>query len=102
MGAAQEIIKRHVGNPEGLLGVLDNLVYYRAANQLGYKMLNAYRAEIIAANTIEDPKTKLFAIAEAERLKALADELLTVGPSFDSELAEIIAARYMVNPNRSK
>lgn len=98
MGKAEEIIRRHVGNPAGLLGLLDDLVYAEAINWLADKLLEVYEEEAAACRTLNEGKTKQFALREVERLKALAIELHESASPHDGKAKAIIAGRYMINP----
>lgn len=95
MGQAQEIIKKHVGNPAGLLGLLDDMVYVEAAHRLGRWLIEVARMEQFHGESIADDKARKFALVEVERLRALADELMAVTQPAGDEFEKIIAERYM-------
>lgn len=98
MGKAQEIIKKHVGNPAGLLGLLDDMVYVEATHQLGGLLFEAARKEQFYSGSIVDDKARKFALMEVERLRALADELMTVAHPTGAEMEKVINERYMIGP----
>lgn len=101
MGKAQDIIRKHVGNPEGLLGLLDDIVYTNAIRWLVCQLDRAIAGEQQAVEGYrqsgDHQETVNYLQSEIKKLKALRDELNELAHEPDEvEAMKVIDNRYMV------